>query len=568
LWRTPRSAIRATLFVPAPFILVISAVILFVLTRNILLIYWDEFSHWGSIVKVLLATNRLPISEGIPWQEDPVTIIFSQYPPGDALFQYFISRPFAFAEGNLIFGRSLFQVAALLPLVAKVRWREPQIYVPLVAIGLVAGYIFSEAQSNWTTLLIDNIVAMLFAASFTIYFSAGAGKRAVLCALPVVAALTIFKEVGFQFALVFAAIVLFDQLTQIFWNGFESRGKAISRIVVCVTVIATPIAFNYLWSLHEIQIHASPILDASWRQARERLLDPSFGRTFLTIADRFGTALAGGFPVGNAQLGLNVWIPTIAILAVISLAVQKTVERALRVALLHLIMAPVFAAYLASLFYYYLFAYGTFEAFQLAGFSRYVGTFLLAWMLISVGLIIYDPTPQMKRWVVVPAIVVIACAAVYVTRASARTSIETGARHDDFSNHVMDVRRTVRDRLGAAIDGLPANARIFSMWGGTTGLAHYVTFFELRPHPMNYSCFSLGGKRYDADIWSCDWTSDLLRQKLEPYDYVFIGKADDIFWNKYQSLFTSGARDSNATLFRVDHSSPVGLLYPVNSNSN
>jgi hypothetical protein len=120
----------------------------------------------------------------------------------------------------------------------------------------------------------------------------------------------------------------------------------------------------------------------------------------------------------------------------------------------------------------------------------------------------------------------------------------------------------VKHRIGETADPLPKKARVYSSWSGSNGLEHVITFFELRPHEMNIGCFSLGGKRHKDDIWSCDWPPALLRSKLKSYDYFFLGQDDQIFWDTYQSLFVAGARQSEARFYRIDNSSPGGLLYP------
>ena len=43
---------------------------------------WDEFSHWGSVVKSMFLTNGLSVKEGS-------SLMFKSYPPAISIFEYF-----------------------------------------------------------------------------------------------------------------------------------------------------------------------------------------------------------------------------------------------------------------------------------------------------------------------------------------------------------------------------------------------------------------------------------------------------------------------------------------------
>jgi hypothetical protein len=181
--RTPRPELRRQLTAPATIAFVVGCVVLFVVTRGLVLTDWDDFANWGAISKVLLLTDRLP--------REPESLLFLYYPPGDALFQYFVAKPLAYSEGNMLFGHAVFQWAAIMPILATVRWRDCVLGVSLLAISIVAGYLLGSPYANWTTLMVDVEIALLFAAVLTIYLLGGGGVRAILCTVPVVADLPI-----------------------------------------------------------------------------------------------------------------------------------------------------------------------------------------------------------------------------------------------------------------------------------------------------------------------------------------------------------------------------------------
>lgn len=71
----PRAELGRELLAPAPVVFAIGCLILFIVTRGLLLVARDEFADWGAISKILLLTNQLP--------HDLESSMFVSYPPGD-----------------------------------------------------------------------------------------------------------------------------------------------------------------------------------------------------------------------------------------------------------------------------------------------------------------------------------------------------------------------------------------------------------------------------------------------------------------------------------------------------
>jgi hypothetical protein len=144
-----------------------------------------------------------------------------------------------------------------------------------------------------------------------------------------------------------------------------------------------------------------------------------------------------------------------------------------------------------------------------------------------------------------------------------------GPRGGAAATELIEIRRRVSDRLGEFATLIPVDSRVYDIWTGSTGLPFFISAFELKPrytNPINDArCHSLGPRRFDGDIWSCDWSPAKFREVLRAYDFVFLGEADDLFWARYQSLFTVDSRASGSAFYRIDNSAADGLLSPVRS---
>lgn len=80
------------------------------------LITYDSFSHWALIVKQMLYDNRLP-----NFQND--LIMFQSYPPGSALFLYFVTKTIGPSEGRMMFAQTLLILGGLTTLFSFVDQR-------------------------------------------------------------------------------------------------------------------------------------------------------------------------------------------------------------------------------------------------------------------------------------------------------------------------------------------------------------------------------------------------------------------------------------------------------------
>jgi hypothetical protein len=554
--RAPRAEIRATILQPAPLIFLVGFVGFLALTRGMLLIYWDEFALWAPISKFLLLTDRLPTAQG--------AVLYPDYPPGDALFQYFTTRSLGFSEGNLIFAHAIFQIAALLPVLSALRWRDGALVAPLIAIGWVAGYFFGETSlTNWTSIIVDNEVAFLFAAAFAVYLLAGCGTRAIVSAIPVAVALTLIKQVGLLFALMFVLLVLVDKLVMASWNGLSTLRLRAGEAAACVLLVAGPLAANLSWRTHLQLIGAGSAYQTSWQDLYDRIASANFAETAATIVSKVAALIEGDVAISAGGLTLPMWLSALAVLALASAVGQGNAQRRLRISAVHMLMLGFLILYLAFLLVIYIFVFLPYGALQLQSFDRYLGTFLVAWMGVGLSSLVWTSDAKSRRSFVAPLLVLVACGAVYVTRDQAALSLRGGPRGDPMSMGLLDMRRSVKARLGSFEGGIPAGSRVYSVWNGTTGLPFYMSVLELKPRATNASCFSVGKARFEGDVWSCDWSSARFRDTLRSYDFLLVGQADDNFWDRYEELFAPGARQSGAAFFAVDNSRPHALLSPI-----
>jgi hypothetical protein len=380
--RTPAAEIRRELLAPAPVVFALGCIVLFVITRGLLLIASDEFTNWGAMSKILLLTDQLP--------RKPGSLIFMEFLPGDAFFQYFVAKLMGAEEDNMLFGHAVFQLAMVMTLFAAVTWRSVVLGLALLAIGCVSPYIFGF---GWTSLMMDNNIGLLFACTLIIYFLGGCGIRAMLCALPVVAGLTLLKEVGFLFSMMFAVMVLADKTVSALWTGTSVRQMRPLAAVAYSLLVLVPLGLKATWGAHMNSIGAVPTFKFSWPQLQRVVDRPDFPETFVTIVTKFGEALQGGVSLGFSRgglLGLPGWCAILGVLALVSIVVQRTNENRARILVCHTLLSGFLALLLLILLCFYIIAFSPYEALTVGGFGRYIGTFIVAWIFMTFAMILFD----------------------------------------------------------------------------------------------------------------------------------------------------------------------------------
>lgn len=195
IWHLTKKKIKAA-FQQKP--AVIGAVFALLLTayavvhlKGARLTYYDDFSHWGTIVKEMLIYNRLPNAQS-------AAISFKSYPPGSALFIYFVSLMTGASESKMLIAQALLNISFLFALFGIVK-SSAKILTQLVLAAAAAVILFATPLDN---LWVDTLLATSGIAAFAVLFAYRNDlRRASLYALPIMIASVMIKNDGFVFAL-------------------------------------------------------------------------------------------------------------------------------------------------------------------------------------------------------------------------------------------------------------------------------------------------------------------------------------------------------------------------------
>jgi len=548
-----RQCLRETVFTPGMlFFLALYGMVL-IINNGKEMASFDEFSHWGIVVKQMLLTDAL--STGMATD----ALLFRSYPPGMALFQYAVektclavTRDKGVSEGLMYVTYQLLAYALLMPFLKKASFRQPYTWVICAVLTISPIAIFPDAM---TSLYIDSFLGLLAGAGMAAAVTAEEGDwpRTVYVLLAIVM-LVLTKDAGLLFAVFLAAAYIWTKWLAL----YRETGRTKSRYLIAASVaIVLPKA---LWEL-SILLHQIP-KNFSRRVELISLLRVLFGqeRSYRRqVLKNYLFALFDDAPktfIGSSQP----WYLWFVLLTVVLYAgfrlllVEKPKERSIK-AVFWLIIAET-AVYVAGLCVMYMYKFSEYEALELASLTRYLQIGLNLLWFSGLLLIINSTFSDRRDPSMTAALLLLGCLFMIngeVMRDSFSSMRATGtqiARQevDDFGKKLEQA--TEEDCSVYIVTG---EDRAFDAW-----ILRYLALPRKVNDPRNWEEYMPSGEDTDALDKAKKWQSQL----LDRYDYVAICHFDPAFPKTFAFLFQDEDQICEGGIYRVNRES--GQLVPVN----
>ncbi len=218
------------------------------LTRNNLVTNWDELRLWAAYPKALYFTNQLQLGP-----DALIYDIMQSYPPGMALFQYFMQKlNGGFVEAKLFWSYGIFAISTLLPALKNFRWKNWW-WIILLAVSVpIVPMLFSnsgfDALYMYRTLYVDPLLGLLFSYCLFLAFQEGFSDLYATIRLALgLGALMLMKDAGATLAVMALAMSAFIEKNH---NRSLFQNKGSSRLRIRYLIAATcAIGFYLLWRI-------------------------------------------------------------------------------------------------------------------------------------------------------------------------------------------------------------------------------------------------------------------------------------------------------------------------------
>ena len=525
----------------------------FLLTRGMQLSSWDEFSHWGTIVKATFLFDAVG-----PY--NPVELGFRSYPPTLSLFEYFITKlGGTWLEGNIFWAYQLIIWSLFTPFLAQLTWRRWGQLLAVVPLVFVAPLAFFNSLN---VTLIDPLLGMLFGYALAIAYVGNILQwRLALHVGLAIFMLTLAKDAGTFMAALVVVLYIVRLLAAKTTNPEEWSWKR----------------FAILGSIPTLSLVAS---NQSWSAlVRARVEEPAFSNP-IDIGAFFG-ALRGegpaywqeilstfGFGVSNYPINNDgaLAIPQLQLivlfaiaLAIVEWQVSRRMGRRFGFTSIGTVIIGVIV-YTYGLLVLYLFRFAEYEAVRLASYERYLGTYwagiALFVALITIWLVAGSASSQTTSGsktnakgmaeLVVAGIVVLG---LFVLSPVQKLG-EFFANPHGNSNQVRTKFEPALEQAKKA--GIQPGDKVWIIAQHTTGFEYWVLRYSLMENETNSGFWSLGSKADENDVWTSEQTATDWAEKLRDFDFVLVFRQSASFQSEFATLFKSSADVKDSTVFAVD----------------
>lgn len=384
-----RGALHDVIKDPGVIFFYVGTIVVFLLLSNSMHGHYDEFSHWGTIVKDMFNSHGFPADGSIVSRVG----YFVNYPPATASFIYWVDSLLGYTEGHAIVAQNILLLSALSALFGAIRRPAYGSEVILcVLVALASLFVIESDLALFQTLLTDVVMgALVVAAVLLVVFNRQNLFRAVLLATPVITVASFVKDNGKLYLALFLLVVLVFAFVQRKNTVAQlGRKKAIASALLCLVIpCAAFLVLNTLWSTHVNEAFAAGFNSGKFAVSADKLLGGPI-EDIAVIAQRV-IYEAFFFKPSRSVIfwGLN-------IVAIGIILVGKK-HGAVRSDLMRLTLignGAIFVTCLALVVLYSFFMPAGESKSELAGFTRYYGTSLLIFFcLVCRGIIswIYRP---------------------------------------------------------------------------------------------------------------------------------------------------------------------------------
>lgn len=536
-----------------------------------LLTEWDEFSHWGLVVKNMYALDAFG-------NHPDSTVMFKGYPPTSATFQYlWMKLSGAYSEENLFRSMNILCFAFVLPVFKNISWKNIKVVPSVSLIIFVLPITFYS--TFYKSIYVDALLGVLFAYILFTYFTANKYDAFFLINLALaIFALTLVKASGFGLSLISAVIIIFDILIQprllrgkdresVKFEPPKNKKKSADSdwpdvliekpLYVILTVALTPFVSNYSWSVYRSITGTGQPWSGMSNLTLPAVLSFLRGESEqyrYTVLENFGKAIFE-HPISTSFLKMTVFMFFLLLAAftilIWNLINNKYLKRRIKFFCIGLFIGGVL--YTISLVALYIFTYSEYEAVRLASFQRYMDTYLLACLLFLSFCFIYYFDNRAKMHKIKSTAT---CMTVYLVALCFLANLEFLIANFSYDEILQSQNiRQSTDSINKIIPILDAKSdRLSYIYQNSNGYEITVAQYNMTPIKITNGG-SLGDPYYEGDIWttriSCEEWIEQLRNNCT---YVYLANIDSQFIDGFSSAFENKEQIQNNSLYRVQES--------------
>lgn len=524
---------------------------------------WDEYSHWAFDAKSVIKYEKLSTCA-------EVVSSTRAYPPIMSLWHYFVSLFVGYSEQNLYIGLSIFILIGLMPAFAFINKKNKHI-LPLFTLSIIFGAGIFGSLYKYSSLYADYISGVLYFVNFVIYILYKSDNKRLMKYLFISLTMTIWiKPTGIIPAFAFFVIIMCKELLEL--NNYRVTLRGFSRILKKWYKLGLAVAgMFFIWNIYvkicELIIpkfYDKKVLSGMLKTGlnSDKLSFSVLKKTVISLFNAFNETIVYG--INKISLFQMLIIAGSLFIIYVYIKYRKGFVYSIKKCL------PLFWGYLVffiltmlSIFV----MFSSYEAQELASFSRYLNTFHIAvFLLINVFLIKDDFILKEKNKLFAVCMLLF-----FILNLS----------FNDITFFVSDYSERIKTRnisyerqakIQKLVDNTSEDSLIYVIEQKDQDgiMAMWYTRFYAFPRRVNSYQSSINWKiktEINGDDLG-DWglTAQELSEDLYNFnfDYLYLYSADEYFFKEISFMLDDVEDVTQYTLFKVEkHDNKTVSLLPI-----
>lgn len=504
------------------------AVFITLFARGRMVTDMDSFEQWAFVVKKMYFTHSLQSAIG----QYASTAL---YPPGIALFQYYIMRFSPVFQENLLFSaRNLMVLSVFLPLFRKLKFQQWQ---NLLLIGFVALLTpFLEYASFDTSLEVDGMLGLLF--GWVLIQGCDTERYDLFRALSlflVGGMLALTKVSGILLVFISVVILL---LLQLAGKHSAIRQSARHRLLPAFSLLAGGVVAFGAWYLF---VHPS---GSGAGDLGALLSSGGFAQYQKETVVNFMNAMFAGEAGGIASLSPIAWLFALPLLgAVLASLLNKARARETHIILLALLSCGGYFVWLAVLLLGYLTSFVPGEAVSLAAFPRYLSAYQLGILLLVIHWLL-SAIESRENAGAHRLLALFACVLALLAPLDHVFFATVGSPYQNDKSVEFRARYAPSSRYYAGLSDPSIKICFLDQTEQEPGYSFALYQFEALPvNVAKAGAWRLGNPYYDTDYYSvpltrAEWEQDLIDGG---FTHLYLRNTNAYFIQTYGSLFADAS---------------------------
>ncbi len=531
-----------------------AALLLWWLCRGCTIADWDDFSHWGTALKLSFYSGHL-------YTHPTLSEAFKSYPPASTLWEYMVlkSSGGVFREDIALWAHALLSAMALIyPLKAL---SNRQILSKTALYGMLLAFVYFIYPRGIYMLGVDRLLGVWLCLVLLSEFLPGRTRATAWVQVLGCVVLTLFKSSGFGLALLAALAVLVYRLCGCVAAKKQGEKDAFRPLLIPAAMLGASLLAKFSWGVH-LKLNQVPERWQSegslWQNLYQLFTGtgPEYRRE---IPGTFFKEIFTGKNYGAViPFSFGMWFVILLVLGIAAVILAKREDRS-RVIGGFVSAWVIGAVFVLSLLYTYLFMFSEGEARGLASLFRYLPTCCVAMMGVALSLLV--TLVSNRQWSVrllVSAALAVGLVLFGDVKGLQKDFVEAPI-HAAQTNHDAYLFKRAALRIRSLGEEKP---RLYLITANDAGIAQQRIWYELIPCQIPEDAAILmadGGKPDEPWVKKIGW-QEWRRQLLEDYDYVFIHCPEPQFIKDYKPVFEDESQIMVDRMFKVEHTQEDAIL--------